>query len=70
MNIAELCSRDIERVTILRGAFSIGRYFGDPSAAAAIAHMTATIEAAHAALGSGDVIAITIAVRELKACQT
>ena len=69
MNVAEQCSREIERVTVLRAAFSIGCFLGDPRAAAAIAHMIDAIEAAHAALGSGDVIAIIITVRELKACE-
>jgi hypothetical protein len=69
MNLVEKCSREIERVTILRVAYTLTDVIAGSTTAPALALMTAAVEAAHNALGSGDAVAIIAAIRELEAFQ-
>jgi hypothetical protein len=70
INAMERLTREIERVAVLREryraisleAFSVRANFGP-----AIQLMTAALEAAHQAAGSGDVLAIIRILRDLQA---
>jgi hypothetical protein len=67
MNIVEKCSREIERVTVLRAAYALtDRMAGRQALAGAVAFMTKAIESGHTALGTGDPVTIIAAIRELE----
>lgn len=67
MNIVEKCSREIERVTVLRAAYALTDMVAGSATAPAIMLMTKGIEFGHTALGSGDPVAIIAAIHELEA---
>jgi hypothetical protein len=62
--LPEKLSREIERVTILREKYRLWRE--QAAVTAAIAMMTAAIDAGHTAAGGGDLIEIIQAIRTLE----
>lgn len=65
MNIAEKLSREVERITVIREHH---RAAGDNSTRiiAAISLLSATLEAAHEAAGSGDALTIIRALKVME----
>lgn len=69
MNVAEKLTREIQRVTTLKGQYEAISGLPNVSTAFALRHINQSLEDAHAAQASGDVVRMIAACQELEAKQ-